>query len=925
MNEPRLPSGTVTFLFTDLEGSTRLWEASPRAMEQAVRRHDQILTEAIERTGGTVFKQVGDGLCAAFDAPAAAIEAAIEGQRALVAEPWPDGLAEPLRARMGIHTGTARAQDGDYLGPALNRVARLMSAGFGGQILMSAAAERLARDGLPDDVRLLDLGSHRLRDLSTPEQVFQVCHPDLAREFPPVRSVDSLPGNLPLQVTTFIGREEQLEQLATTVIENRLVTLTGVGGVGKTRLALQVASEVLPRYLDGAWLIELAPVGDPDAVPHAVAAVVGAQEVPNRTITESVVEALRPRQTLLIFDNCEHLLEAVGHLTEHILRACPHVTLLATSREPLAAGGERVWPVTSLAVPGRDEPADPEALAGIASVTLFVDRAQAARRDFVLTRDNAASIAEICRRLDGVALALELAAARVRSMAPSEIAARLDERFRLLRSGRRTAMERHQTLRATVEWSYGLLTEDERVLFDRVSVFAGGFILEAAEEVCAGDPIDELDVADLVASLTEKSMVGAEEQPDGTTRYVTLETIRQFGEEQLMERGEADDVGRRHMEYYARLASRVYAGTRGPDEARWVLVADLEFDNFRAAYAWASTNRALTAALSIPADLEPFASWRIRAEPFGWLDAALELPGAEDDAGYPNACAIAAMDAGMKGDNDRGDELAALALQGVTDDSRRAQAYAAMGSRGYTQDVAESIGHMTKSKELALGAGDLWSASFAACGEAMLTAYRGNPQNAIPLAEEARALAEKSCNPTARTLSLYTLGEVTQETDPVRARDALLEAIEVARSVNNRFVVGISLVALATVMARTGDHDGSLQMLRDALKEFRRRGSLRQQWVTLRNVVEEFEHVGKLEAAAVLYGATESDTAIGAAWGTQAERLAALRARLEETLGEAWSKAAELGSRLTPDEVVDYALAEIGRFVDERATARAGA
>ncbi len=920
-----LPTGTVTFLFTDLEGSTRLWDTAPRAMEVAVPRHDQIVTDAIERNRGTVFKQVGDGLCAAFDDAVAAVTAAVEAQRALADEPWPSELDEPLRARMGLHTGTARAQDGDYLGPALNRVARLMGAGHGGQVLVSGATERLVRDALSDEVQLLDLGQHRLRDLATPEQVFQVCHSGLPSQFPPVRTVESLPGNLPLQVSSFVGRGEQLEQLAARVLDERLVTLTGVGGVGKTRLALQAATEVLPRYLDGAWLVELAPVGEPDAVPHAVASVIGAQEMPNRTVTESVVEALRPRQTLLIFDNCEHLLDAAGALAEQILRACPRVTIVTTSREPLAVAGEQVWPVTSLQLPPREALDAPHELARFASVSLFVDRAQASRRDFALTADNASAVAEICRRLDGLPLALELAAARVRSMAPAEIAERLDERFRLLRSGRRTAMERHQTLRATVEWSYELLTDDEKQLFDRLSVFAGGFILVAAERICSDEGIDEFDIADLVAGLTEKSMLGIEEQPDGTTRYTMLETIRQFGEEQLLERGEANEVGGRHCEYYAELAARAGEGVRGQDELRWVLVCEAEFDNLRAAHAWAMANVATAPALGLAVDLIDFASWRLRGEVFAWLVAALELPGAEDDRRYAEACAGAAMAAAFGGRFELAEELASRSLSLAPESRRAPYAWYAAGVRGFSEGSVEASERFANGRACAEAAGDMVGAAFTTAADAMIRSYRGEVDVAERLAEEARGFAEQTRNPTARSLALYTIGEVLQETDPEQAVRALTESIELARGVHNRFGLGIALVTMATVAAKTGDMDASLRTLIDAIKEFRRRGAPRQTWVTLRNVVERFDDLGRHEQAAVLYGATESETAVGEAWGPQAQRLAAVRARFEAALGDRSEEAVGRGVGMTEDEAIEFALAELRGALAERASAASGA
>jgi len=578
-----------------------------------------------------------------------------------------------------------------------------------------------------------------------------------------------------------------------------------------------------------------------------------------------------------------------------------------------------VWPVTSLAVPGRDEPADPLQLSEIASVSLFIDRARAVRPSFEITRDNAGAIGEICRRLDGVPLALELAAARVRSMTPGEIAARLDERFRLLRGGRRTAMERHQTLRATVEWSYELLAEDERATFDRISVFAGGFILEAAEAICAGGEIDEFDIADLIASLTEKSMLGLEDQPDGTTRYFTLETIRQYGEEKLLERDEGNEVGERHARYYADLTARSYDGIRGHEEARWVQIMELEFDNVRAAHAWAMANNDLDLALGIPADIEPFASWRLRGEVFTWLESAMALPNAPSSDRYGDAAAAAAFDAGSGNDLDRAEALAQEALERSPDPGRRVNALFASGIRGFSDGAAESLERFDLARTLALEAGEMWGAAFSEGSRAMVTSYRGDIDAATEMAKTSARYAEQSGNPTVRALAMYTIGEVLQNTDPTRAAEALREAMRIAASVKNRFVGGIATVTLATVTAHSGDHHAALRLLWEAVKEWQRRGNWRQQWVTLRNVVEEFERIGRLEEAAVLYGATQSENAVSS-WGPQEERLHALKQRVDASLGDRAAAAFERGASMSPDDVVMFALQELMQARDALAS-----
>ena len=466
-----LPAGTVTFLFTDLEGSTRLWEEYPEAMQGAVARHDEILRDAIAAHDGHIVKIRGDGVHAAFAASTSAVLAARDAQLGLAAEDW--DATGPLRVRMGIHTCQAEVRDGDYYGSAVNRAARLESVANGGQVVLSLATEELARDGLPADVSLLDLGEHRLRDLSHTERVFQLCAPGLASDFPPLQSLDAFPGNLPRQLSSFVGRDEEVVAVAKALTESPLVTLVGVGGVGKTRLAMQVAADIAPEFPDGVWLSELAGVNDDEGVVQLVAVTLGVQPRANASLEECVIEFLRARTALLVLDNCEHLLDATARLAGSLLQRCPTVRVIATSREGLALEGEQVWPLRSLPVPPPDGRL--EETAANAAVRLFVDRAAMARPGFALDASNVGSVSEICRRLDGIPLAIELAAARVSSMRPADIAARLGERFRLLTGGRRTAVERHQTLRATVDWSYSLLDENERDAFDRLGVFAGSF------------------------------------------------------------------------------------------------------------------------------------------------------------------------------------------------------------------------------------------------------------------------------------------------------------------------------------------------------------------------------------------------------------------------------------------------------------------
>ena len=515
----------------------------------------------------------------------------VAAQLALAVEPW--DLTGPLLVRMGLHTCEAELRDGDYYGSAVNRAARLMATAHGGQIVVSLATSELAREA---PVELLDLGEHRLPDLARPERVFQVVHQDLRTDFPALRSLDAFPSNLPLQLTAFVGREDELAEIAAALSSARVVTLTGIGGVGKTRAALQAAARMLAQYRDGAWLCELAPVGDPGAVVEVVASALGVVAGLGHTVDDSLLDFLRSKQILLVLDNCEHLLDSVTDLVDRVVRACPAVTVLATSREGLALAGERIIALRSLGVPDLD--ATGGAAAAADAVRLFVERAHDARSGFALHDDNAAAIVQICRRLDGIPLAIELAAARVQAMSPQEIATRLDDQFRLLRGGTRGAVERHQTLRRTIDWSYDLLSVDERLVLDRLSVFAGGASLDDAEAVIAGDTIDEIDVVEHLSALVRRSLVLADES-DGCTRYRLLETVRQYAHEHLEDAGAAEAMQRRHAVHYAALAERAGPALRGSEQLTWIERLTPEIGNLRAAQGWAIDHGELDLALAV--------------------------------------------------------------------------------------------------------------------------------------------------------------------------------------------------------------------------------------------------------------------------------------------------------------------------------------
>jgi predicted ATPase/class 3 adenylate cyclase len=569
---------TLTMLFTDIEGSTRLWEQDPARMPHALARHDALARDAVESHRGSVVKMIGDGMHAAFDDPLDAVRAALQFQCALADPSAPLEIA--LVARCGLHCGAVEWRDNDYFGTTVNRAARIMSIAQGGQVLLSAAVADAIAEHLPTDVTLRDLGAVRLRSLSTPERLYQVVDPRLRQDFPALRSLVETPNNLPRQVTSFVGRERSLHEVKTLLTGARLLTLCGMGGLGKTRLSLEVAADVMNGYADGVWFVELAPVSDARLVPQVVASALGVAEETGRAILDALVNFVKDRQLLLVLDNCEHLLDACATLAKQLLRAGARVSILASSREHLHVAGETVFTVPALALPDPRDAVTVDALARYDAVRLFVDRARAIQPAFALTPQNAKAVADICQRLDGIPLALELAAARVSSMSVAMIAQRIGDRFRLLTRGDRTALPRQQTLRALIDWSYDLLDARDKTLLARVAVFAGGFDAAAAEAVCADDAIDADSVIDLLSELVEKSLL---ELDAGGERYRLLETVRQYAREKLDAVGETSNVQSRHLDYFMAFAERVRPQLWGPEQGLWLARLDLDRENLLAA------------------------------------------------------------------------------------------------------------------------------------------------------------------------------------------------------------------------------------------------------------------------------------------------------------------------------------------------------
>jgi predicted ATPase/class 3 adenylate cyclase len=573
-------SALTTFLFTDIEGSTRLWEQAPERMALALARHDAIARATVTKHRGVVVKITGDGIHAAFENPLDALWATIELQLTLADPEATHGVT--LSVRCGLHAAVVESRDGDFFGTAVNRAARIMAAAHGGQVLVSQGVASLVRDCLPNGIALRDLGVARLRDLAGTEHVYQVVHPQLRADFPALRTLEVTPNNLPEQLTSFIGRKKELADVEELMVKTRLLTLVGVGGIGKTRLSLQLAASVMDEYADGVWFVDLAALIDPRDVPLALASVLGVREEAGHPVAEALYRFVKDRKLLVILDNCEHLLTPCAELAKHLLQAGPALRVVASSREPLHVAGETTYLVPALAIPQFGRSMALADLEQFEAVGLFIDRARSAQPTIRLTQRSVAAVGEICRRLDGIPLALELAAARVRALSVDTIAARLNDRFSLLMRGDATALPRQQTLRAMLDWSFELLTQHERVLLQRLAVFAGGWTLEAAEAVGAGGDLPKTDVLGLLANLVDKSLITLEAEGE---RYRLLETVRQYAQERLDESGEAEQSHERHLDYFLALAETASSQLVGHDQGAWLARLDLEVENFLATHA----------------------------------------------------------------------------------------------------------------------------------------------------------------------------------------------------------------------------------------------------------------------------------------------------------------------------------------------------
>jgi predicted ATPase/class 3 adenylate cyclase len=856
------PSAVTTFLFTDIEGSTRLWEGAPERMQPALKRHDALARTVVEGQRGTIVKMTGDGMCAAFGDPVDAVGAAVTLQQALADPINTGGVTLPVRC--GLHVGVVERRDNDFFGRVLNRTARLMAAAHGGQVLVSQAVAALVGDRLPPPVELRDLGLVRLRDLAAPEHVFQLVHPLLRRDFPALRSLDARPNNLPQQMTSFVGRERELSDVKARLAGTRLLTLVGVGGLGKTRLSLQVAADVLDDYPDGVWFVELAPLADPDRVAQAVASVLAVVEDAGRPVQEALAKFVKDRRLLIILDNCEHLLQACAELARDLLHAGPGVKVLTSSREPLHLTGETSYPLPSLAVPDRHGNITPAALTQYEAVHLFTDRALAVKPAFQVTQENASAIAEICHRLDGIPLALELAAARVRALSVEQIATRLSDRFRLLTSGDRTAMPRQQTLRACIDWSYDLLTAPERTLLQRLSAFAGGWTLEAAEAIGAGGDIGEPEVIDLLMHLVDKSLVISDAERG---RYQMLETVRQYAQERLNQLGSADDTRARHLAYYLALAEKARPELAGPQQGVWLAQLDLERENLLTANAWCDRNdEGARLGLKLVHSVKPY--WFVR----GLLGLGQRVT------------------------------VDALARAGAQERSLlRCQVLADAGQLGcWMGRYADARGYLEESLAIAREIGDQRMVAAVLQPLGIATLGQGDMAASRRHLDEALALARTLGNKRELLAAVNALAQLLRVEGNLDAAEPLYENVLVlARELGDRESIAIGLLNLAMVAIGRGSCDRAKHMLLEVMAIAEEIGSK----PAGQSVLEVSAGLGALlqqwERAARLFGIAEAQTEQTGLHRDPADDafLVPLMAKAREALGAAGFAAAELDGR----------------------------
>lgn len=894
-----LPTGTVTFLFTDIEGSTRLWQEQPEAMSAAHARHDETLHRAIKANHGYVFQIVGDSFSAAFHNAADGLNAAVTAQRGLA--DLEVGTSLQLKVRMGLHTGGARIlKNGKYEGyTTLASAQRVMSVAHGGQVLVSQTTYDLLQNDLPENIKLQDMGEHRLKGLISPLRLYQLVAPELRQNFPAINSLDFVPNNLPTQLTSFIGRERELKEAQEKLASAKLLTLIGPGGTGKTRLSIQIATEQMTKFKDGIWLVELAPISDPTFIIPAVASVFDIREVQNIPLIQLVVDYLRAKKLLLVLDNCEHLVEASAQVAGHLLHTCTELKIVASSREALGIDGETVYRVPSL----KDDEA----------TRLFVERATKAEPRFKITDENASFVAQICSRLDGIPLAIELAAARVKLFSPKQIAERLDDRFKLLTGGSRTALPRQQTLRALIDWSYTSLHEPEQRALRRLAVFSGGWTFEGAESV-----IGESEAMDTLGSLVNKSLVNVEEQ-ETTSRYRFLETIRQYAMERLLESGEAADARDRHLEYILEVAKQAELRMFGTETQEWLDQMETEHDNLRIAFEWASSNHPAKA-LKLAYALGGF--WTIRdhiSEAIIFSRAILErtkfMPNV--DVERARVYLVLGWMSVTSGDHKDGRAAAeqAILLGKQTDDLAtvaRANGILALTSV-FLGDFPTAQQAVMEGESLARGHGIRSELAFILSIRAQIEYFSRNDlaQARAYLNEAAHIAREEGLRWTSSFLAIGMAHTAAFLGDLESARAAFRESGEIAIRMGNKRILYSSQSELAHVLRGHGGLDEPLGIYKDLLPKWKDLGHRAAVAHELECIAYILRRKEEPERAATLLGAAEAlRNAIDSVMTNYeqeeyAKELSQLRDMLsEDSMRKKWDE----GKSMTMEQAIQLAL-----------------
>ena len=911
---------TFTFLFTDIEGSTVLLRRLRESLyTQVLSDHRSLIRSGLAAHGGREVDTQGDGLFAVFSSSSACLAAVIEMQTALETRAWPGG--EHVRVRMGIHTGEASKTATGLIGLDVHRAARVAAVGYGGQVLLSEAAAALVRDWIPAQAALKDLGVHRLKDLGRPERIFQLQAPGLEAEFPPLRSLGNpaLLNNLPAQLSTFVGRDRELADVRALVESSRLVTLTGAGGCGKTRLSLQVAAELLDGTGDGVWLVELAAVSDPDAVPSAICGALGIAPRPGRAALEALLDALGPQDLLIVLDNCEHLIDACAKTADALVRRCPRVHLVATSREPLGIDGETIYRVPSLSLPASGGSEAPESSDAVA---LFLDRARAQGAALTVNELTVPVIVSVCQRLDGLPLAIELAAARLRSLSLTGLHDRLDQRFRLLTGGSRTALARQQTLRATVDWSYSLLNGVERSLLRRLSVFAETFDLDAAEAVCGFGDIAVFDVAELLGALVDKSLVVAE-PAGGALRYRQLETIRQFAAERLAEAGEDEAAAAAaHCQHYLSVAEAAAPHLRGPDQGNWFARLDADQVNLRRAARYASSVPGGTEqVLRLAVALDRYWMARSRAEEaLALVTTVLERPEARTDPllfGHALIVAVLAARASDVALALRYAEQAVEFARQLDDDRLLIQSLAVLSSACYFAGEAERgapLGQEAVERARPLGDDVLLAEALSGY---LLSLDAVNPVRSGKLFDEAIACTDRSGDQQFAAILHNNAGMHALRVGDIPAARAHLEAAAQASQANAENMDTV-VINLGWVRRQDGDHDGARSSFEDALRSSRRSGERFNIAYAVLGLACLAEDTGEWPRACVLHGIAQAALdRTGEPWQEpevryRRESLAQVRAHVGAAQFE---RDYARGMALSSDEILDLASRKDPRWV----------